>query len=137
MNRETSRYVYKVLALKELMENPEEYGLELPRGRAGWPDAKRLRLRKPITDMRAFALNHNTDVASLRALNPWMIGNTLTPQEGKSYLVLIPKEPMQLASLEREETDLVAQELSVPVFNPEAIVIAADTLHDMDLKAIK
>lgn len=137
MNRETCRYVYKVLALKELMENPDDYGLELPRGRAGWPDSRRLRVKQPITDMKAFAAAHNTDVASIRALNPWIIGNSLTPQEGKSYLVLIPKETMQLASLEREEAEIASEAPAMPAFNPEAIIIAADTLHDMELKAIK
>ena len=94
--RETGRYVFKVMAVKELMERPAAYGLVLRGAGIGWPSSRRVRVSEPIDNLAAFAERHGTDVSSLRALNPWLVGKSLTPK-GKPYFVLVAPQAAHMA----------------------------------------
>jgi len=88
--RETNQYVYKVLAIKELLERPAVYGLALHKRPSPQPDVRLVRVAKPEPSLDAFAQRFGTTLAGLRALNPWLVGKSLTPTEG-AYLVAVPR----------------------------------------------
>jgi soluble lytic murein transglycosylase-like protein len=94
--RETGRFVFKVMAVKELMERPAAYGLVLRGAGIGWPSSRRVRVSEPINSLVEFAERHGTDVSSLRALNPWLVGKSLTPKD-KPYFVLIAPNAAHMA----------------------------------------
>lgn len=89
LNEETSRYIYRVLALKDLINNPEKYGVKtIKRAR---PGTKAVKVDTTIHDLSQFAGKFNIDYELLQEYNPWLLSNTLTiKEEGKSYTLLIP-----------------------------------------------
>lgn len=90
---ETARYVYRVLAMKEIIRDPERYGFHLRRKDLYPPYATRtLTVSTPIADLAAFAIVNGTDYKTLKLLNPWLRDTKLTNREGRSYALLLPGE---------------------------------------------
>lgn len=90
---ETARYVYRVLAMKEIIRDPERYGFHLRRKDLYPPYATRtLNVSTPIADLAAFAIANGTDYKTLKLLNPWLRDTKLTNREGRSYALLLPGE---------------------------------------------
>ncbi|MBK8497870.1 MAG: lytic transglycosylase domain-containing protein [Flavobacteriales bacterium] len=90
---ETARYVYRVLAMKEIIRDPERYGFHLRRKDLYPPYATRtLYVSTPIPDLAAFAIANGTDYKTLKLLNPWLRDTKLTNREGRSYSLLLPGE---------------------------------------------
>ncbi|WMJ72351.1 lytic transglycosylase domain-containing protein [Cytophagaceae bacterium ABcell3] len=95
LNDETSRYLYKILAIKDLVNNPEKYSMK-PIGRSQLA-YKTMVVDYSIPDLKAFALHHNIDYELFREYNPWILKNSLTiKQEGKTYTLFIPRSPEYL-----------------------------------------
>lgn len=90
---ETSRYVFRILAMKEIIRTPERYGFHL-RKRDLYPPyrTKRLEIKGPIEDIAAFALRQGTDYKTVKLLNPWLRDTKLTNKDGKTYALLLPAE---------------------------------------------
>lgn len=90
---ETSRYVFRILAMKEIIREPERYGFHL-RSRDLYPPYKTrsLEVKGPIEDIAAFAMRHNTDYKTVKLLNPWLRDTKLTNKEGRTYAILLPGE---------------------------------------------
>lgn len=79
MNPETSRYVFRIMAIKLIMENPEKYGYIIPKKERYAPIlSQAVRIKSPIKDLAIWAKKHNTTLKNLRILNPWILGTTLT-----------------------------------------------------------
>lgn len=90
---ETSRYVFRILAMKEIIRAPERYGFHLRKRDLYLPyRTKRLEIKGPIEDIAAFAERHGTDYKTVKLLNPWLRGTKLTNKEGKTYALLLPAE---------------------------------------------
>ncbi|MBL7958212.1 MAG: lytic transglycosylase domain-containing protein [Flavobacteriales bacterium] len=88
---ETSRYVFRILAMKEIIRNPERYGFHL-RQRDLYPPYKTrsLEVRGPIEDIAAFASANGTDYKTVKLLNPWLREAKLSNREGRAYEILLP-----------------------------------------------
>jgi membrane-bound lytic murein transglycosylase D len=91
LNRETAGYVYRILALKTVIENPEKYGYHLNR-KNFYPRLNLLALKvdTPVTDLSRFAEKYKTSLETLRILNPWIKGSSLS--EKRSYIIRVPKD---------------------------------------------
>lgn len=79
MNPETARYVFRIMAIKLILENPEMYGYHLPH-EARYPayHTRKITITKPILDLTSWSLNQGINRKILRILNPWILGNQLT-----------------------------------------------------------
>ena len=91
LNKETSRYVFRLLALKIILQNPKAYGfdpekLELYEG----VDTKSYKVTSSIDDLAIWAKNKGSNLRMLKVLNPWLIGNSL-PVGQKEYTIKLPK----------------------------------------------
>lgn len=89
---ETERYVYRILALKLITENPEKYGFHISDN--GWYqplEYKTITVTETIPDLIEFALSHGTNIKMLKYYNPWLRSNTLTISQGNSYQIKLPK----------------------------------------------
>ena len=89
---ETERYVYRILALKLITENPEKYGFYI--SDEGWYqplEYRTITVTETIPDLIEFALQHGTTYKMLRYYNPWLRSNKLTISEGNSYQIKLPK----------------------------------------------
>ena len=88
---ETQRYVFRILALKLITENPEKYGFQI--GDNGWYrpyETKTVTVVQSIPDLVDFAFMQGTNIKMLKYFNPWLRGNSLTVSAGKSYEIKIP-----------------------------------------------
>lgn len=112
LNEETSRYVFRILALKEIMENPAKYGYEIPRKHLYEQEpVKTVVIDTTISDLVAFAADNDISYKTLKQYNPWLRKNTLTiKQAGTSYEIIIPKDPPAFTPY-KEATALLSENL--------------------------
>lgn len=79
MNNETGRYVFRIMAMKLIMENPKSYGFDIPKYQLYNPfKTKSIKLINDISDLAAWAISKGINLKILRKLNPWLISNKLT-----------------------------------------------------------
>ncbi|MCR5014406.1 MAG: transglycosylase SLT domain-containing protein [Bacteroidales bacterium] len=89
---ETERYVYRILALKLITQDPARYGIHI--SDEGWYQPlqyKTITVTESIPDLVEFAFNNGTNLKMLKYYNPWLRGSSLTISEGNSYEIKIPK----------------------------------------------
>jgi membrane-bound lytic murein transglycosylase D len=93
LNEETARYVFRILALKLIIEAPEKYGYSLsPLDYYQPVEYKIIFVNEPIQDLPQFAKSLGVSYKTLKEHNPW-IQNTdykLVLKEGKKYKIRIP-----------------------------------------------
>lgn len=91
LNQETQRYVYRILAMKLIMQHPQDYGFYVRRCDT-YPEipTTEVELAGQNVDLVDFAISHGTTYKMLRTLNPWLTSSTLKNKSGKSYKVRIP-----------------------------------------------
>lgn len=93
LNPETSRYVFRILAFKEIMSNPEKYGFTFTDDDLYAPvPTKDVMVNYPITDLADFAKEHNINYKILKIHNPWLRETYLKNASGKEYTIKIPLE---------------------------------------------
>lgn len=93
LNEETGRYVYRILAMKEILRDPERYGFHLRKKDLYAPYRTRTTtIKGPIADLADWAIANGTDYKTLKLLNPWLRDNHLTNRENRTYAVLLPAE---------------------------------------------
>jgi hypothetical protein len=90
---ETSRYVFRILALKEIMQHPELYGFEVAKTEMyeNIP-AKMIEVDSSIIDLAIFAKNQGINYKILKIHNPWLRDKKLSNPAKKKYLIEIPTE---------------------------------------------
>lgn len=93
LGEETRRYVFRILALKLVMENPREYGFDV-REEEIYPqwNTKTIQVTGPVISFADFAQEHNTNYKILKMLNPWLREAYLTNAGGKTYEIKLPAE---------------------------------------------
>ncbi len=92
LNNETSRYVFRIMALKLLMENPEEYGFFPSKMELYNPiDVRSVTVNKSITNLADWAIENGSNLHIVKVLNPWLIGNTLTVSGSESFTIELLK----------------------------------------------
>lgn len=89
---ETSRYVYRIMAMKQIFEAPYKYGFVLRAQDLYKPIAcEEVSVSADIIDLAEFAKKNNCTYADLKRFNPWLRDRKLQIG-GKTYTLLIPKE---------------------------------------------
>jgi len=89
LNEETSRYVFRLFAIKAVLEDPEYHGYQLNSGDGYAPieATKVITIAKPIADLGLFAQENNISYRKLKWLNPWLINKQLTNPLKKAYQI--------------------------------------------------
>ncbi|WP_262916649.1 lytic transglycosylase domain-containing protein [Belliella kenyensis] len=91
LNDETSRYVFRLLAFKEIFENAEKYGFNLsPEDKYAMPRLREVAVSGDITNLAEWAIKHNTNYKMLKLYNPWLRSDKLKGSKGKVYEIKIP-----------------------------------------------
>ncbi|HLT81637.1 MAG TPA: lytic transglycosylase domain-containing protein [Cyclobacteriaceae bacterium] len=91
LNEETSRYVFRILAIKEIIRNPEKYGFFIRQKHLYKEEPLRyVEVNETIRDLVDFAKDHGTNYKLLKRHNPWLRQEKLTIKNGKSYLIALP-----------------------------------------------
>ncbi|MBQ4083337.1 MAG: lytic transglycosylase domain-containing protein [Bacteroidaceae bacterium] len=89
---ETSRYMFRILTAKEVLENPKAYGFMLRRSQLYpyIPPKRIVTTTRQIDDLTAFAKEQGVTVAQLKEENPWLREYTMNNKSGRTYRIRIP-----------------------------------------------
>ena len=91
--QETSRYVFRIIAYKLVMENPKRYGYRFSRNNLYQPvDYTTVDVTGSVASWIDWAQSKGITYAQLREANPWIRSTKLTNSGGKTYKVRIPKQ---------------------------------------------
>lgn len=108
---ETARYVYRIMAIKQIFENPYKYGFVLRAQDLYKPIAYEVvTISTDIPDLSDFARKQGVNYADLKRFNPWLRDRKLLTL-GKTYELQIPKE-----------SDMYYKTPNTQVHNPNWIV---------------
>ena len=93
LNDETSRYLFRILAFKEILSNPQKYGFNFREKDLyeSIPTYK-VKVDTAVTDFASFAKGFDINYKILKIHNPWLRDNYLKNASGKEYFVEIPKK---------------------------------------------
>jgi peptidoglycan lytic transglycosylase D len=93
LNSETSRYVFRILAFKEIMSNPTKYGFNFRKQDLyeAVPSYK-VKVDTAVTDFADFAKKFDINYKILKLHNPWLRDTYLKNASGKEYLIEIPEK---------------------------------------------
>lgn len=88
---ETQRYVFRIVALKLILENPERYNFVVDE-KDKYPVIKtrEVTVDGPVADFADFARENRISYKLLKDFNPWLRDVNLTNSSGKKYMVKIP-----------------------------------------------
>ena len=91
LNDETSRYVFRILALKEIMKSPEKFGfiVDVNEMYVNLP-SKVITVDSSIPDLASFAKSQGVNYKILKIHNPWLRDKKLINQGKKRYEIQIP-----------------------------------------------
>ena len=92
LNSETGRYVFRILAVKEIMTNSERYGFVFNSEDLYNPiPVKKIGLDTAIANLAEFAKEKEINYKILKIHNPWLIENHLNNKSRKYYEISIPE----------------------------------------------
>jgi membrane-bound lytic murein transglycosylase D len=93
---ETARYIFRAVAYKIIISDPEGYGFIIGKDEL-YPELKyfEVKVDTTVTDFSRFAAQYGTNYKLLKFLNPWLRKPYLTPRPGKEYIIRIPEEGMR------------------------------------------
>jgi hypothetical protein len=90
---ETQRYYFRMLAIKQIFENPRRYGFVLRADQLYKPiECDRINISSSIPNLADFAKQNGLTYAQLKDFNSWLRSDKLTNKAGKTYSILIPKK---------------------------------------------
>lgn len=91
LNEETSRYYFRILIIKEIMENPEKYGFDVSNIR-GYNDGetKEVEVKTAISSIAQWAKEQGTDYKTVKLLNPWIVKRELNNPGKENYIIRVP-----------------------------------------------
>lgn len=107
LNKETQRYVYRILALKLIMQHPQNYGYTVRRCDT-YPELpyEEVTLSGQNVDLVQFAVDHGTTYKMLRTMNPWITTDKLKNKNSNTYSVRIPtKKGTEYSTITRGKHD--------------------------------
>ena len=89
LNTETARYVYRLLALKQIIENPTLYDFFVSTKYEPEPYEK-VAVKGNVKSWTDFAQQHGISYKTLKRFNPWLRRTSLQNNKRKTYYVRIP-----------------------------------------------
>lgn len=93
LNSETGRYVYRILAIKLILDNPNKYGFYVKEEDLYHPiPTIEVKVDTAVADFADFAKEYSINYKILKYFNPWLRDSFLTNKAGKEYTIKIPKE---------------------------------------------
>mgnify|MGYP005989524745 CR=1 FL=1 len=91
LNAETSRYVFRIVAIKEVMANPKKYGFVFDKEDLYTAQKTRtVKVDSVITNIASFAKHFGTNYKELKLHNPWLRQNKLNNKTKRLYEIKIP-----------------------------------------------
>ena len=91
LSEETSRYIFRILALKEIMKNPVKYDFAIAPGDLyNILPTRKVAIDSTISDLADFAKREGINYKILKIHTPWLRETKLLNETGKKYQIEIP-----------------------------------------------
>ena len=91
LNNETSRYMFRILALKLIFENAQDYGFDKDNMSLYEPvQTRSIAIDESIDNLMLWAFENGSNYRMLKILNPWIISDKLT-FKSTPYTILLPQ----------------------------------------------
>lgn len=93
INQETSRYLFRILAFKEILSNPEKFGFYIDSADRYQPMDQFYvdTVDGNISNWGDYANEKGISYRTLKVYNPWLMKTSLSNSRKKSYLIKIPR----------------------------------------------
>lgn len=93
INIETSRYLFRLMAIKEIMTQPEKFGFYVEPHQLYPPHDNfyQVTVEKSVPSWTDFAQQHGVTYRELKVYNPWLIDSKLTVKKN-TYFIKVPKQ---------------------------------------------
>ena len=93
LGQETGRYLFRIVALKEILSHPTKYGFNfMPKDLYKRVPTYKVELDTAVTDFTKFAQRYGINYKILKIHNPWLREPKLNNSSRKKYVIEIPKE---------------------------------------------
>ncbi|MFD2519059.1 lytic transglycosylase domain-containing protein [Salinimicrobium flavum] len=93
LGEETGRYVFRILALKEILNHPQKYGFNFrPKDLYQPVPNYKVKVDTAVTDFAQFAKKYNINYKILKLHNPWLRETHLNNKSGKEYQIELPQD---------------------------------------------
>lgn len=90
---ETSRYMFRLMAAKAVVSNPQKFGFLLKKAHLYPPIAyNEVSISTEVSDLVEFARNQGITYAQLKTANPWLRDSTLANKSKRTYVLKIPTQ---------------------------------------------
>lgn len=93
LGQETGRYVFRIMAIKEILSNPEKYGFDI--GKEDMYSAVptfKVEIDEPVFSFADFAQKYEINYKILKRHNPWLREPHLNNSSKKKYTIEIPNK---------------------------------------------
>jgi hypothetical protein len=92
LGEETGRYIFRIIALKEIINNPSTYGFNFkPEDLHKHIPTKKVEVDTAVSDFADFASKFNINYKILKLHNPWLREPHLNNKSRKKYAIDIPE----------------------------------------------
>ena len=99
LSDETERYIFRILAFKTILSNPEKYGIYVSKSLEYQPfKYKTVVVTESVDSWADFALEHDITYKLLKIFNPWLRDKSLKVKKGEVYEIKIPTRPFNLTA---------------------------------------
>jgi len=93
LGTETKRYIFRILAVKEIIQAPERFGFFVEKAQLYSPVAHRtIPVDTAITNIARFSEQMGVTYKTLKIYNPWLLQNHLNNKSRKLYHIALPIE---------------------------------------------
>lgn len=105
LTEETSRYMFRLMAMKMIMEHPGAYGFHLIADQLYQPlECEIVEVSEPVDSWADWAIDHGINYLTLRNANPWIRAKSLPNSSGKTYRVKVPTKESLYKSTQQQHT---------------------------------
>lgn len=91
LNTESSRYMFRIMAMKQLLEHPEKFGYNV--GNDDYYQlipTKKIAVNDSISDLAKWAADYGLSYAQIKDFNIWLRDRKLSNRLKKEYLIDVP-----------------------------------------------
>jgi hypothetical protein len=92
LGEETGRYVFRLLAIKEILSHPQKYGFDIsPKDLYTEVPTYSVEVDTAVSNFADFAKQYGINYKILKRHNPWLREPNLNNVSGKKYVIEIPR----------------------------------------------
>lgn len=93
LGTETKRYMFRIFAVKEIIESPERYGFDIKETQKYTPlNYTTVEVDTAITNIARFSKQMGVNYKIMKIYNPWLLQNHLNNKSRKLYHIALPEE---------------------------------------------